>query len=128
MADLTAQVRKPALAGQAPNYVAVSASDTFTAAPDASYVIHYKNGATSSGAAIFAAKDQATPAPTGAALAAGWADAQLFASTLAASGEWIARIDNTNRFRDSTGKITLTHSGTLTTVTAAILGPYPAGG
>lgn len=128
MADLTAQVRKPGLSGEAPNRVAVSASDVFDAAPDASYILHYVNGATTTGAAVFTVVDPTTPIPEGSAAVPGFADAEIFDGTLDADEERYVRISNTNRFRDANGQITLEHTGTLTTVTLAILGPYPAGG
>lgn len=126
MADLTAQVRQPGIAGEAPNFAAVSASDTFTAVPNASYILHYKNGATTTGAAIFQVEDPTTPTPPGADLAAGWADAETFDGTFGANAERYVRIPNSSRHRNANGAITLTHTGTLTTVTVAILGPYPA--
>lgn len=129
MADLTAQVRKPVLSGaQAVNYVAVSASDTFTAAPGASYILHYKNGATPTASGAFTVTDPTTPIPPDSGAAAGFADGVTKAAgSMLANTEFVARIANTDRFRNSTGQITLVHGGTLTTVTVAILGPFPAG-
>lgn len=130
MADLTAQVRQPVLSGaQAANYAAISAADFFIAAPGASYILHYKNGATPTGSGIFSVQDRNTPIPVGSAQVAGFADGLLKPTgVFAANTEFIARIANTDRFRDSLGRINLDHGGgTLTTATVAILGPYPAG-
>lgn len=125
MADITSAVKKPALAGVAAAPAAVSASDTFTAAPDSSYILVYSNGATTTGAAIFKIVDETTPEPAAADLAAGWADAITLDGTLGASSERAVIIPNTNRFRGAGGAITLEHTGTLTTVTLSILGPFP---
>lgn len=127
MADLTAQVRQPGVAGQAPNYVAVSASDTFKPQPNSRYILHYKNGATTTGGALpFKITDPTTPIPQGSGALAGFADAIVSATGMGATSELIAQIPNSNRFRDANGNITLVHGGTFTTVTVAILGPFPA--
>lgn len=126
MANLTDQVRNPGIAGLAPNYVAVSASDTFQAVPNARYVLHYKCGGTPTGVGDFKVVDTTTPTPAGAELAAGFADAVVQDGGMLASTERVAVIPNSNRFRNSSGVITLTHGGTLTTVTLAIMGPFPA--
>lgn len=126
MADLTAQVQQLSAAGVAPNYVAVSASDSFTAQPKSRYELHYKNGATPTASGAFTVTDQTTPTPLGASPAAGFADQVVKASgSMLASTEIKAIIANSDRFRDNTGKITLVHGGTLTTVTVNILGPFP---
>jgi len=129
MTDLTTQVRQPGLSGaQAANYAAIAAADFFTAIPGASYILHYKNGATPTGSGIFSVTDPTTPIPSGSGAVAGFADGILKPTgAFAANTEFIARIPNSDRFRDSTGKINLVHGGgTLTTATVAILGPFPA--
>lgn len=126
MADLTAQVRQPPLAGQAMNYVAVTAADFFTATPNASYIIHWKNGATATASGNLSITDPTTPVPQGSTAVAGFADAVANAGGLVANGERISRIPNSDRFRDSNGRINLVHGGTITTLTVAILGPFPA--
>lgn len=129
MADLTTQVRQPTLSGaQAANYTPISAADFFTALPGASYILHYKNGATPTGSGVFTVTDPTTPIPLHSAQVAGFADGILKPTgVFAASAEFIARIGNTDRWRDSQGRINLVHlGGTLTTATVAILGPFPA--
>lgn len=126
MADLTAHVAKPGISGAAPDYTAVTASDVFDAPPNARYILHYQNGATTTGAAKFTVVDATSVAPAGADVAAGWADAETFDGTFGAAAERIVEIPNTNRFRNADGQIGIKHTGTLTTVKVAILGPYPA--
>jgi len=127
MADLTAQVQSLTQTGVAPNYVAVSAGDFFTAQPNARYELHYKNGATPTASGAFTVTDQTTPAPTGATPGAGFADQVVKAAgSMLASTELKAIIVNSTRFRDSNGRINLVHGGTLTTVTVNIVGPMPA--
>jgi hypothetical protein len=127
MADLTASVQAPTQTGVAPTYAACSASDTFTAVPNARYILHYKNGATATASGSFTVTDPTTPIPTGSGAAAGFADqVTKAAGSMLANTELVSQIPNTNRFRDSTGKITLVHGGTLTTLTVAIIGPLPA--
>lgn len=124
MATLTS--RLPSLVGGAPNYQAVSASDKFAANPNAKYILHYKNGATSQASGNNKVVDQvsANAAPSGASLAAGWADAVVTGGTfMGATSESTVYIDNSTRFRDSTGFINLSHGGTLTTMTVDIIGP-----
>lgn len=121
MADLSSYVQKPTLTSLAPDYRTCSATDYFVAAPGSMYMLHYKNGATPTGAIKIV--DQTSVAPSGASGAgAGWADVQVSASILA-SAERTSMIGNSNRFRDSQGRINLTH-GTPTTLTVAIFGPY----
>lgn len=127
MADLTSAVQQPSFAGVAPTYTAVSASDFFTAKPNSRYIIHYKNGATPTASGAFTATDQTTQIPQGSGAVAGFADAILKASgSMLASTELVSVIGKSDRFMDSTGKITLVHGGTITTVSVCILGPYPA--
>lgn len=126
MADLTASVQKPGVVGVAPVYVAVSAADFFTAAPGAHYRLHYKCGATPTGAGAFKVTDPTTVIPPGSGLAAGFADLAIQSAGMTATTELICDIPNSYRHRDTAGRINLTHTGTLTTVTVAITGPYPA--
>lgn len=126
MADLTAQVQQPGLAGVAPTYVAVSAGDFFTAQPNSRYELHYKNGATPTGVATFKVTDPTTPVPTGSGSVAGFADAVVQSAGMGATTELKSVIPNSTRFRDSNNRINLVHGGTLTTVTVNILGPFPA--
>ena len=120
MADLTAGIQRPTAAGVTPTYQVVNASDVFTALPNTRYMLHYKNGATTTGGALpFKVTDVTTPTPDAASPAAGFADAVTAATGLLANAEKVHIIDST-RFRNSSGQITLTHQGTLTTVTVAI--------
>lgn len=126
MADQTANVQKPSFAGVAPTYAVANATDFFTAAPNAMYIIHYKNGATPTATGAFTVTDPSTPIPSGSGAVAGFADAILKASgSMLASTELKAVIGNSSRFRDSLGRINLVHGGTLTTVTVNIMGPFP---
>lgn len=124
MTDMTAAVQKPGLAGIAPTYTAATATDKFTAAPNSRYMLHYKNGATPTGAGAFKLGDPTTPIPTASGLAAGFADAVIQNAGMGATTELISWIDNSSRFRDATNFINLAHTGTLTTVTVAIFGPF----
>lgn len=124
MTDMTSAVQKPALAGVAPTYTAVTAADFFTAQPGARYMLHYKNGATLTGAGAFKVTDPTTATPSGSSPGAGFADAVVQAVGMAATTELISWIDNSTRFRDANGRINLTHIGTLTTVTVGIFGPF----
>jgi len=127
MTDMSAAVQLPTLNGVAPTYTACTAADKFLAQPNARYVLHYKNGATTTGGSLpFKITDQATAAPAGSNPAAGFADAVVAATGMTATTELVAVIDRSNRFRDSTGFINLVHGGTLTTVSVAIFGPFPA--
>lgn len=126
MADLSAAVQNPGLAGVAPTYSAVAAADYFLAAPNSRYVLHYKNGATPTGVASFKVTDPNTPIPTASGQAVGFADAVVQSVGMGGTTELVSTITNSNRHRDSNGRINLTHGGTLTTVTVAILGPFPA--
>ena len=127
MADLTAQIQNPGLTGVAPNYVAVSATDFFTAVPNARYELHYKNGGTPTASGAFTITDATTVAPPGSTPAAGFADAVVKAAgSMLASTELKAIIPQSTRFRDANGRINLVHGGTLTTVTVNIIGPLPA--
>jgi hypothetical protein len=126
MTDLSANVQNPALVGVAPVYTAVTAADFFVAQPNARYVLHYKNGATLTGAGSFKVSDPTTPIPTGSGAAAGFADALIQNAGMAATTELVAQIAQSNRFRDSNGRINLAHTGTLTTVSVAVFGPFPA--
>jgi hypothetical protein len=127
MTDMTSAIQKPDLIGVAPTYTACTASDTFTAAPNSSYILHYKNGATAQTTGPNKISDVSTPIPTGSAASAGFADASDgLGAGLPATTERVRVINNSNRFRSSSGVITLAHPGTLTTVTLAIFGPFPA--
>lgn len=121
MTDMTSAIQKPGLTGVAPTYTAVTASDTFTAKPNTRYMLHYKCGATPTGAGTFKVSDPTTPIPSGSGAAAGFADAVVQNAGMLASTELFMTIDNSNRFRNSTGVITLTHTGTLTTVSVAVV-------
>lgn len=123
MTDLTTSVQKASLGGAAPNYVAVSAADFFSAGPGEKYLLHYKNGATPTGAGTFKVVDATTPTPASASPGAGFADAVVQNGGMLATTELVSEIDNTNRFRDANKRVNLTHTGTLTTVTVAIIGP-----
>ena len=127
MADQTANIQKPGLTGVAPTYTAANATDFFTAQPNSRYELHYKNGATTTGGALpFKITDPTTVAPPGATPAAGFADVIVAATGMLGTTELKCVIGNSDRFRDSNGRINLVHGGTLTTVTLNILGPFPA--
>lgn len=126
MTDFTSLVQATGVAAAAPTYTAITATDFFTAQPSSRYILHYKNGATPTGASAFKVTDPTTPIPAGSGLAAGFADVSLKTADFGASSELVAQIPNTNRHRDTNGRVNLTHAGTLTTVTLAIFGPFPA--
>lgn len=127
MADLTASVQNPGVVGAAPTYVACNATDFFNAAPNARYILHYKNGATATVSGAFSVTDPTTPIPQGSGQIAGFADVVTKAAgSMLANTELVSQIPNSTRHRDSNGRINLVHGGTLTTVTVAILGPFPA--
>jgi hypothetical protein len=119
--DIVAQ--KPGLAGIAPNYIQATAADRFLALPNSKYMLHYKNGATPTGAGSFKITDSTTPTPGAASPAAGFADAVVQTGGMLATTELVQEIDNSTRFRDATGYVNMTHTGTLTTVTVAVIGP-----
>lgn len=123
MADLTANVQAPSAAGVTPSFGTCNASDFFTAQPNACYVLHYVNGATPTGA--LAVVDATTQPPSGATPAAGWANLVHTPASLGASTQKKVTIGNSSRFRDSNGRINLTHV-TPTTLTLNIEGPFPA--
>lgn len=128
MADLTlTAVQKPTLTGTAPTYVAVAATDFFTAAPNSRYELHYKNGATTTGGSLpFKVTDPTTPIPVGSSAVAGFADGVVALTGMLATTEMVAVIANSSRFMDANNRINLVHGGTLTTVTLNIRGPFPA--
>lgn len=127
MADQTANVQLPGLTGVAPTYWAANATDFFTAAPNSRYEIHIKNGATPTATGAFTVGDPTTPIPSASGAVAGFADGIIKASgSMLASTELKCVISNSNRFRDSNGRINLAFGGTLTTVTVNVLGPFPA--
>lgn len=126
MTDMSAAVQSPGLAGVAPTYTQATAADKFLAQPNARYELHYKCGATPTGAGSFKVTDQTTPTPAGASPGAGFADAVVQDAGMTATTELISVIANSNRFRDAQGFINMVHTGTLTTVTVGIRGPYPA--
>lgn len=117
MADLTAQIRRPGVTGAAPNYVAVAATDFFTAKPGARYRLHYKNGATP-GTGALKVGDPTSPIPPGSGLAAGFADVTVV-TNMAASSESVAIVSG-SRHTDGNSRINLAHAGTLTTITLGI--------
>jgi phage portal protein BeeE len=120
MADLTAAVFNPGLAGVTPTYSAASAADYFTAAQGGKYMLHYKNGATPT--TVLKVTDATTPVPAGSTAVAGFADLQVSAA-LGASAERVVWIDGVSRFRDANGRVNLVN-GTPTTLTVAIFGPF----
>lgn len=127
MADLTASITKPSLAGSAPTYVAVNANDKFTAQANARYMLHYKNGASAqaTGGSPNKITNPTAVAPPGSSPAAGWQDSISQASPgMTATSELVVWIDNSSTFRDAQGFINLVHPGTLTTMTVAIMGPF----
>lgn len=124
MTDFSAQVQKPGQAGIAPTYNAVTAADFFVAARNARYMLHYKNGATPTGAGSFKVADATTPIPPGSGAAAGFADVVVQNAGMGATTELVSWIDNSDRHRDANGRINLAHTGTLTTVQVAIFGPF----
>jgi hypothetical protein len=127
MTDMSAFVQRPDVAGVAPVYTACTATDFFAASPNASYILHYKNGATAQTTGPNKITDPSTPIPTGSSATAGFADASDgLSGGMAATSERTRIINNSTRFRDSNGRINLTHPGTLTTVTVQIIGPLPA--
>jgi hypothetical protein len=117
MADLTTQIRRPGIPASAPNYVAVAATDFFTAKSGARYRLHYKNGATV-GTGTLKVGDPSTPIPPGSGLAAGFADVTV-ATNMAATSEAVAIVSG-SRHVDGNGRINLAHGGTITTITVAI--------
>lgn len=126
MADLTAGIQKPDLAGVVPTYQAVAATDKFSAQPRSAYNLHYKNGVTAQTTGPNKIVDAVTAIPAGSAATAGFADAvHSGGSGMGATSERIVRISNSDRFRDALGFINLVHPGTLTTVTVNIQGPFP---
>lgn len=102
------------LAG-APNYVAASASDTFTAAPSTNYLIHVKNA--SAGSINVTIHDVASVGPP---QASAFNPDIVFA--VPAAGERIVKV-NSNRFRNAGGVMNLLFSATAS-VTYAIYGPF----
>lgn len=127
MADQTAFVQKPTLTGIAPTYQQANATDFFTAQPNARYILHYKNGATPTATGAFTVGDNTTPIPANSGAVAGFADGVLKAAgSMLGNTELVCEIPNSNRFRDTNGRINLAHGGTLTTLTLGILGPFPA--
>ena len=123
MTDMTSAVLNPGLAGAAPTYTAVTATDKFAAAPNSKYILHYKNGATPTGAGAFKIVDQTTATPAASSPGAGFADAVVQNAGMGATTELVQKIDNSSRFRDAQGFINMTATGTLTTVTVLIIGP-----
>lgn len=119
-------VTAPGLTGASPVYTAVSASDYFDALPGQRYILHYKNGATLTGAGTFKVADSTTPIPAGSGLTAGFADLVVQNAGMAATTELISQLDQSSRFRAANGRITLSHTGTLTTVALLVMGPFPA--
>jgi len=121
MTDMTSAVQAGALAGVAPTYTQCTATDKFLAVSGGRYMLHYKNGATPT--STLKITDQTSVAPASASGAgAGWADVQVSAA-LAGAAERVVWIDNSTRFRDSSGFINMAHT-TPTTLTVAIFGPF----
>jgi hypothetical protein len=98
----------------APTYNAANSSDTFTAAPATYYLLHVKNGSAS--AITVTIDDVASVSPAQATQFN--PDIQF---SVPATSERILKI-NSNRFRNTSGVITVTFSATAT-VTYAIYGP-----
>lgn len=124
MTDMTAAIQRPGIVGVAPVYTQCTANDSFKAAPNSRYTLHYKNGATPTGALKITDQASSAQAPAGAVLGAGWADAVTVPASIAASGEILVDIANTTRFRDGQGAVNLVH-GTPTTLSVCITGPFP---
>lgn len=124
MADLTASVKVPTLAGQNLAFDPVSADDFFVAAPNASYILIYFNNTTPSDGALTIV-DPTTPIPQGSAVAAGFANAVIDPNGLGATVTQVSVIPNSNRFRNADGEIHLLHAGTITDLSVAIFGPFP---
>lgn len=124
MTDMTAFVQLPANLAAAPVYTQCTATDFFTAQPNAKYMLHYKNGATPTATGAFTATDPTTVAPPGSSPAAGFADVVVKASgSMLATTELVSVLPNSTRLRDTNGRINLAHGGTLTTLSVAIIGP-----
>lgn len=125
MTDFSASVQRPALAGAAPTYVALTGADKFLAVPNSKYLLHYKNGATAMAAGTLTVQDTTTPTPGGSSPAAGSFDQVTVPTAMGATTELIAYIDNSTRFRDGQGYINLVKTGSpvFTTMTVAIIGP-----
>lgn len=123
MTDMTSAIQKPTLTGVAPIYTQCTANDKFAATLGGRYLLHYKNGATVTGALKATDQTSAAQAPAAANLSAGWADAVMVPTSLGANGESVVWIDNATRFRDASGFVNLAHV-TPTTLTVAIFGPF----
>lgn len=123
MTDMTAFVQKANLTGAAPVYTPVTSTDKFKASSSSRYLLHYKNGATPQATGSMKVTDQTTTTPSGSVPGAGFADAVVVATPMGATTELVVEIDNSTRFMDATGFINLTATGTLTTVSVAIIGP-----
>lgn len=120
MTDMTAFIQTPDTAGVVPTYTAATAADQFTAAPNTKYMLHYKNGATTTGGALpFKVGNPTAVAPPASGLGAGFGDAVIAATGMLATTEKVHIIDS-NVFRNTAGVIALAHQGTLTTVSVAI--------
>jgi hypothetical protein len=124
MTDMSAFIQKPGLAGVAPVYTQCTAADKFAAAPNSKYLLHYKCLATPTGAGAFKVVDQTTQTPAGVAIVANAFDAVIQSAGMLANTELINIVDPTTRFRDGQGFVNLTHTGTLTTVSVCIEGPF----
>lgn len=126
MTDFSVNVQKPGLAGVAPTYNTLTGTDKFAALPNARYMLHYKNGATAMAAGTLTVTDPTTSIPANSASVAGFADAVTVPTPMGATTELVAWIDNSTRFRDSTGFINLGKTGApvFTTMTVAIFGPF----
>lgn len=120
---MTSAIQKPGLVAVTPTYTACTVADKFTAAAGSRYMLHYKNGATPTGALKITDQTSNNQAPAGASLAAGWADAITVPASIAASGEAVVWIDTPARFKDGNGQVNLVHN-TPTTLSVAIFGPF----
>ena len=115
MAVITPKVG--ALSGVDPlSYVTAAAGgDTFPATGDGVYLIHVKNGHSSSQTVTI--DDPTTPLPPGAAASSTFADVPVAVPN---AGERMIVISNAARFIDSTGNIALTYSG-VTALTLQVI-------
>lgn len=131
MTDMTSAIQRPtAGAPVTPVYTQCTAADKFKATAGTRYMLHYKNGATPTGATASYVSEKAASAPPGAvppapaAPATKWSDLQvILPAGLTASTERVIVIDNISRYIDSLGFVNLLHGGTLTTLSVCIIGP-----
>lgn len=111
-----------------PTFTQCTTNDKFAAA-GGTYVIHYKNGASATTECYVV--NQNTSVPKGAATPTkddsqvNWSDA-LISSAVGANSERVIAVDAVDiaDFIDATGFVNLHHTGTLTTLTVAVYGPF----